>query len=265
MGLFLRLFLVFLLANWFSVGNWWLCFIVFFCISCMMVYFLIFRRWGSVSKYGLLGCYRSVSQSVVYEVSLVIFALSILYLFGLFDFMTFWFFQEGYVFCFFRIHLFVMWFLVCLVEAGRTPFDFLEGESELVSGFNVEYGGGVFSLIFICEYSRLILFGILSAVIFLGIGFFVVKIFLFVLLYVWLRGVLPRFRYDFLMSVGWQSFLPLSVGLVFLCFLLNFLEKILFLTFKVKMEENIWKRLRLLWSILNFGFFQCFRTVALLG
>lgn len=94
------------------------------------------------------------------------------------------------------------WLFVCLVEGGRSPFDFSEGESELVSGFNVEYGGGLFSLIFICEYGSLILFSGLRVLFFLGGGFVFLKVFVLVVFFVWVRGVLPRFRYDFLMWVG---------------------------------------------------------------
>jgi len=89
---------------------------------------------------------------------------------------------------------------VCLAERNRRPFDFSEGESELVSGFNVEYGGGLFSLIFICEYGFLILLGWLRSTVFCGGNFLLLKIMSFSFFFVWIRGVLPRFRYDRLME-----------------------------------------------------------------
>jgi NADH-ubiquinone oxidoreductase chain 1 len=177
--------------------------------------------------YSFIGSCRAVAQSVSYEVSFVLFGLSFVFCLGLYDFFEFWFLQVGLWFCFFVFHLFLGWLFVCLVEGGRSPFDFSEGESELVSGFNVEYGSGVFSFIFICEYCSLILFGYVSSLFFFG-GFYIfLKVFLFVLFFVWIRGVLPRFRYDFLMFVGWIVFLPLSLtGLFFLFF--SFLEMILY-------------------------------------
>jgi NADH-ubiquinone oxidoreductase chain 1 len=88
---------------------------------------------------------------------------------------------------------------VCLAESNRTPFDFSEGESELVSGFNVEYGGGLFSIIFICEYGMIIFLSFLRVCLFLGSRFYVFKFLFFCFLYVWIRCCFPRFRYDFLM------------------------------------------------------------------
>jgi NADH-ubiquinone oxidoreductase chain 1 len=154
------------------------------------------------------------------------------FLVGSYDFFDFWFFQVGWWLCFFVFHLFFCWIVVCLVEGGRSPFDFSEGESELVSGFNVEFYGGIFSLIFICEYGFLIIFRVLTVFFFVGSSFLFLKVFLFVIFFVWIRGVLPRFRYDFLMWIGWGIFLPFSIGGVIFCFF-SFLEIFLCLTFRV--------------------------------
>jgi len=115
---------------------------------------------------------------------------------GLFDLNKFRFLQFDFWFLFFVFHLFLCWLFVCLAERNRSPFDFSEGESELVSGFNVEYGGGLFSLIFICEYGFLILLSWLSSVVFCGGNFLLFKVMFFSFFFVWIRGVLPRFRYD---------------------------------------------------------------------
>jgi NADH-ubiquinone oxidoreductase chain 1 len=143
------------------------------------VYFLLFSSWGSNRKYSLVGGYRAVSQTVSYEVSLIFFVLGLVYLLGFYDFSFFYFFQCGLWFSFSFVFLFFCWLYVCLSESNRTPFDFSEGESELVSGFNVEYGGGIFSLIFICEYGIIIFLSFLTVCFFVGsYGFFVKLVFL---------------------------------------------------------------------------------------
>jgi NADH-ubiquinone oxidoreductase chain 1 len=109
-----------------------------------------------------------------------------------------------------------VWFISCLAETNRTPFDFAEGESELVSGFNVEYGGGGFSLIFLAEYARILFMRLLFCVIFLGGDlysfFFYIKVVFISFVFIWVRGTVPRFRYDKLMYLAWRRFLPLSLN-----------------------------------------------------
>ena len=162
------------------------------------VYFLLFCGWGSNSKYSLIGGYRGVSQTVSYEVTLVFFVLVFVYYFCFYDLFVLYFFQLGFWFVFFNGFLFVCWFYVCLAELNRTPFDFSEGESELVSGFNIDYGGGLFSFIFICEYGMIIFFGFLTILLFFGAQNFFFKICLFGFLVVFVRCTYPRYRYDML-------------------------------------------------------------------
>ena len=114
-----------------------------------------------------------------------------------------------------------------LSERGRSPFDFFEGESELVSGFNVDYGGGIFSLVFICEYGILLFLGFISSCLFLGLGLFVLKVLGLGFVFVWIRCCFPRYRYDFLMYRAWKVVLPFSLFFLFyvLCvFYFSFLE-----------------------------------------
>lgn len=115
----------------------------------------------------------------------------------------------------------------CVAETNRTPFDFAEGESELVSGFNTEYGSGFFALIFIAEYGIIILLRIFSSSIFIlgAIRRFSLVIFMVILrfFWVWLRATFPRYRYDMLINLAWKVILPVSVGLLILFGLMSFL------------------------------------------
>nr|QYF07814.1 NADH dehydrogenase subunit 1 [Oribatula sakamorii] len=217
-GPLLGLFLMFIL--WGIYGGYWglfgsyYSFIYFFCFMSLGVYFLLFCCWGGGSKYSLLGGYRSVSQTVSYEVSLIFFVLVFVFFLSSYDLCIFYFYQVGYGFLFFSVVFFGGWLFIILAESNRTPFDFSEGESELVSGFNVEYGGGIFSLIFICEYGMILFLSFISICLFLGLSFLLLKLTFFCFFYVWVRCCFPRYRYDMLMYSAWKVVLPFS--LVFL-------------------------------------------------
>jgi len=179
LGLFLMLLLWMFFSHFFLVTISFLGLIIFFCLMRLEVYFLIFRGWSSNCSYTIIGAYRSVAQMVSYEVSLIVFVLIYAIFLGLYNLIDFWYLQHNFWFGVFLFHVFFCWLFVCLAERNRTPFDFSEGESELVSGFNVEYGGGFFSLIFICEYGILILLGWFSSIIFCGGGLVIFKIICF--------------------------------------------------------------------------------------
>jgi len=172
---FLGLFIMFVLWIVFRRfhGMWGRKFSVvyIFCFMRLGVYFLLLCGWGSDRKYSLLGGYRAISQTISYEVTLIFFVLVIVYYICCFDLLILIFFQSGFWLFFISLFFFVGWFFLCLAEANRTPFDFSEGESELVSGFNVDYGGGLFSLIFICEYGIIIFLCFFDNCFFFG-GFF---------------------------------------------------------------------------------------------
>nr|QNJ59953.1 NADH dehydrogenase subunit 1 [Arphia xanthoptera] len=194
-------------------------FLFFLCCTSLSVYTLMIAGWSSNSNYSLLGSLRSVAQTISYEVSLALILLSLILLIGsfnMFDFLNFQLYCWFILFCF---PLSLSFFASCLAETNRTPFDFAEGESELVSGFNIEYGAGGFTLIFLAEYASIIFMSMLFSLVFLGGDFYSFLFFIslsFVsFLFVWVRGTLPRFRYDKLMYLAWKSFLPLSLNFLF--------------------------------------------------
>nr|URX53214.1 NADH dehydrogenase subunit 1 [Cryptotermes rotundiceps] len=200
----------------------------FLCCTSLGVYTVMVAGWSSNSNYSLLGGLRSVAQTISYEVSLALIMLSFVFLVCGYDLVGFYYFQSYLWLIFFTFPLSLIWFISCLAETNRTPFDFAEGESELVSGFNVEYGAGGFALIFLAEYASILFMSLLFCVIFLGCDldsfFFYISLSLLSYIFIWVRGTLPRFRYDSLMYLAWSGFLPLSLN-----FLLFFLGVSLFL------------------------------------
>lgn len=174
-GLFLMFILWGSYGHYFGLYGSYFSFLYIFCFMRLGVYFLLLCSWGGNRKYAWLGGYRSVSQTVSYEVSLIFFVLAVVYLLNSYDISFFYFYQSGYSFLFLSLLFFLGWVFIILAESNRTPFDFSEGESELVSGFNVEYGGGIFSLIFICEYGIILFLCLMTVVLFLGVDFFLFK------------------------------------------------------------------------------------------
>nr|QZZ18350.1 NADH dehydrogenase subunit 1 [Sobrala sp. SL-2021a] len=193
-------------------------FLFFLCVSSIGVYSLIFCGWSSNSIYSVLGCVRSISQAISYEVALSLILLSFFFLGETYDLLFLNFFQSGIWFIFFFPLVFLCWFSCCLAETNRSPFDFAEGESELVSGFNIEYGSGGFALLFIAEYSSMIFLSLFTCMIFMGGDYysflFFMKLIFLCFLFVWSRVSLPRYRYDKLMYLAWKCFLPMSLNVI---------------------------------------------------
>nr|QHD47925.1 NADH dehydrogenase subunit 1 [Suwallia bimaculata] len=192
----------------------------FLCCTSLGVYTVMIAGWSSNSNYALLGGLRGVAQTISYEVSLALILLSFVFLvegYCLIDFIKY---QEYVWFMVLAFPLGLSWLASCLAETNRTPFDFAEGESELVSGFNVEYSSGGFALIFLAEYASILFMSMLFSAIFLGCDIymwtFFIKLSFISFVFVWVRGTLPRFRYDKLMYLAWKSFLPLSLNYLFL-------------------------------------------------
>nr|YP_009002567.1 NADH dehydrogenase subunit 1 [Cherax cairnsensis]CDL72657.1 NADH dehydrogenase subunit 1 [Cherax cairnsensis] len=189
----------------------------FLCCLSLGVYPLMAAGWSSNCKYSLLGSLRAVAQTISYEVSLALILLSYIFLTGSFSFSELELYQEGGLWFFWlTIPLSVVWLGSCLAEMNRTPFDFAEGESELVSGFNTEYSSGGFVLIFMAEYVSILFMSGVSTLLFLGGSVFslsfYIKLVMMSFMFIWVRGTLPRLRYDKLMYMAWKSFLPLSLN-----------------------------------------------------
>lgn len=179
-------------------------------ISSLSVYVVIFRGWASNSKYAILGSYRGVAQIISYEVSLSFLIFRIFIIGGSLKLYEIKKIQvEGNIFILSLFIIFIYWMVIMLAETNRTPFDLTEGESELVSGFNVEYGGFNFAVLFIAEYGNIFFISWLTRLMFFKISLVIVLFILFLVLVV--RGTLIRYRYDKLIILSWQKILPFII------------------------------------------------------
>nr|YP_003667973.1 NADH dehydrogenase subunit 1 [Acryllium vulturinum]ACN53553.1 NADH dehydrogenase subunit 1 [Acryllium vulturinum] len=193
-------------------------------MSSLTVYSLLWSGWASNSKYALIGALRAVAQTISYEVTLAIILLSTIMLCGNYSLSTLATTQEPIYLIFPSWPLAMMWFISTLAETNRAPFDLTEGESELVSGFNVEYAAGPFALFFLAEYANIMLMNALTTILFLNPSCLnlppelypialATKVLLLSSMFLWIRASYPRFRYDQLMHLLWKNFLPLTLAL----------------------------------------------------
>nr|ACZ69679.1 NADH dehydrogenase subunit 1 [Orcinus orca]ACZ69692.1 NADH dehydrogenase subunit 1 [Orcinus orca]ACZ69705.1 NADH dehydrogenase subunit 1 [Orcinus orca]AXI95916.1 NADH dehydrogenase subunit 1 [Orcinus orca] len=193
-------------------------------MSSLTVYSILWSGWASNSKYALIGALRAVAQTISYEVTLAIILLSVLLMNGSFTLSTLNTTQEKLWLLFPSWPLAMMWFISTLAETNRAPFDLTEGESELVSGFNVEYAAGPFALFFLAEYANIIMMNMFTTILFLGAFHdpytpelcttnLITKSLLLTMSFLWIRASYPRFRYDQLMQLLWKNFLPLTLAL----------------------------------------------------
>nr|QBK84292.1 NADH dehydrogenase subunit 1 [Nurudea yanoniella] len=189
--------------------------IFMFCCSSFMVYIFLMVSWSSNSNYSVLGMIRFISQMISYEVSMMIIIMNLLFMINSFNLNYFYVYQINIKFFFFLFFLFFMLLVSFLAEMNRSPFDFSEGESELVSGFNIEFSSMSFVFIFMAEYMSIMFMGMLLFEMFFGVlmnKFYLNLLILsFMFLVIWLRGFLPRFRYDKLMYMIWKLILPLTL------------------------------------------------------
>ena len=198
-----------------------------FAISSLGVYGIIMAGWASNSKYAFLGGLRSAAQMVSYEVSIGFVIITVLLCVGSLRLTDIVLAQQGLWFIIPLFPMFVVFFISALAETNRAPFDLPEGESEITGGFMVEYSAMTYALFFLGEYANMILMSAFATILFLG-GWlpplsippftwvpgpiwFILKICFCLFLFIWVRGTMPRYRYDQLMRLGWKVFLPFSL------------------------------------------------------
>nr|UER94221.1 NADH dehydrogenase subunit 1 [Pachliopta aristolochiae] len=228
MSFIMSLMIWMLMPYYFNLISFNLGLLYFLCCLSLGVYTIMIAGWSSNSNYTLLGGLRAVAQTISYEVSLALILLSSVTMIMDFNLIKFSYYQELVWFIFLMIPLMLCWLSSILAETNRTPFDFAEGESELVSGFNLEYSSGGFALIFLAEYSSILFMSMVTVLIYMG-GyklslFFYLKLVFISFIFIWIRGTLPRYRYDKLMYLSWKSYLPVSLN-----FLLFFIGLKIFL------------------------------------
>ncbi|PYX07400.1 MAG: NADH-quinone oxidoreductase subunit NuoH [Acidobacteria bacterium] len=205
-------------------------------VTSLGVYGVALAGWSSNSKYSLLGGLRASAQMVSYEVSLGLSLIGVLIMAGSFSLReivdaqggTFWGFIPRWNLFHGQIVAFFIYLMAAYAETNRVPFDLPEAETELVAGYHTEYSAMKFAMFFMAEYANMITVACLASVLFLGgwkglpfgpawlqdlpVFWFVLKVFVFLFIYIWVRGTLPRFRYDQLMAFGWKFLLPLAIA-----------------------------------------------------
>jgi NADH-quinone oxidoreductase subunit H len=203
-------------------------------LSSLGVYGIIIAGWASNSKYALLGAMRSAAQMVAYEIAMGFALVGVLVAAGSLNLGDIVAAQEGSLFTWFwlpLLPLFGVYLISGVAETNRAPFDVAEGESEIVAGFHVEYSGMAFAVFFLAEYANMVLISALTALMFLGgwlsplpadwtennwllgdgFHWLLLKTFLFMFLFLWLRATFPRYRYDQIMRLGWKVFIPITI------------------------------------------------------
>ena len=214
-----------------------------FAISSLSVYGIIMGGWASNSKYPFLGAIRSAAQMISYEVSIGIIIINVLLCVGSLNLNEIVLAQKNIWFIFPLFPMFVVFFISALAETNRPPFDLPEAESELVAGYQTEYSGMMYAMFWLGEYANILLLCALGSVLFLGgwlspidiypfniiPGFIwmIFKILMLFVLFSLVKAIVPRYRFDQLMRLGWKIFLPLSlIWVVFTASFLFFLDKL---------------------------------------
>lgn len=189
----------------------------FLCVSSINVYATFLAGWCSNSKFSLLGALRGVAQTISYEVSISLILIRALLIHQKIDMSLITRYIKTWPIFLIRI-IFIFWFITNLAETNRTPFDFAEGESELVSGFNTEFRGGIFALIFIAEYANILIIRLLTSLFFISTSriltnsTLIIQTILLATVFIWIRATLPRIRYDNLIYLTWKRFLPVRLA-----------------------------------------------------
>jgi NADH-quinone oxidoreductase subunit H len=194
-----------------------------FALGSLGVYGVVLAGWSSNSKYSLLGGLRGSAQMISYEISLGLSIIGVLMIARTFSLAEIVNQQSGSIldwYVFKQPVAFILFFICAIAESNRLPFDLPEAESELVAGYHTEYAGMRFSVFFLGEYAHMIIVSMVVTSLFFGgwagpflppVLWFLIKVGFFLFIYVWIRGTLPRFRYDQLMRFGWLVILPLTL------------------------------------------------------
>ena len=189
----------------------------FLCITRIRIYTIFIAGWSSNSRWGLLGALRRIAQTISYEVRISLILICFILHPSTINTLTI--IQDFYSWTALLLTpLALSWIISILAETHRTPFDFAEGESELVSGFNIEYKSSIFAIIFIAEYINILLISILTIVIITKSYYrleLTIKRIILSLIFIWTRGALPRLRYDILIDNLWKKLLPISLTWIF--------------------------------------------------
>ncbi|OGW14167.1 MAG: NADH-quinone oxidoreductase subunit H [Nitrospinae bacterium RIFCSPLOWO2_12_FULL_45_22] len=203
-------------------------------ISALGVYGIVLAGWSSNSKYALLGGFRSAAQMISYEIFLGFSIIGPLMLAGSLNTLKIVEAQSGVWFIIYQPLAFALYLIAGIAETNRIPFDLPEAETELVAGFHTEYSGMKFAFFFLAEYANMMVVSSMAVILFLGgwkgpflpgIVWFAIKVGAFLFLFIWLRGTLPRYRYDQLMRIGWKIMFPLCLlnialtGIIYYLFL----------------------------------------------
>jgi NADH-quinone oxidoreductase subunit H len=206
-------------------------------ITSMGVYGVALAGWSSNNKYSLLGSLRASAQMVSYEIALGLALIGVLILSGSFSLRdivdsqagTWWGWLPKWNFFKGQFVAFFIYLMAAFAETNRVPFDLPEAETELVAGYHTEYSSMKFAMFFMAEYANMITVACLASILFLGgwhgplfgpnllrdvlpVFWFMLRVFCFLFLYIWIRGTLPRFRYDQLMAFGWKFLLPIAIA-----------------------------------------------------
>ena len=198
-----------------------------FAVSSLGVYGIIMGGWASNSKYPFLGAIRSAAQMVSYEVSIGIIIINVLLCVGSLNLSDIVFAQQDMWFVIPLFPMFIVFFISALAETNRPPFDLPEAEAELVAGYQTEYSGMMYAMFWLGEYANILLMCALGSILFLGgwlspidlypfnvipgIFWLIFKILFLFILFALVKAIVPRYRYDQLMRLGWKIFLPLSL------------------------------------------------------
>jgi NADH-quinone oxidoreductase subunit H len=191
-----------------------------FAISSLGVYGVVMGGWASNNKYSLLGAIRSSAQMISYELSLGLSIIGVLMITGSFSTMKIVEAQSQVWFIVYQPLGFIIYLISAVAECSRTPFDLTECENELVAGYQTEYSSMKFGLYYLAEYAHILVVSSLAVTLFFGgwhgpwlppIIWFLMKVFLFIFFFIWIRATFPRFRYDQLMKFGWKVLFPLSL------------------------------------------------------